>query len=69
MFSGLFGDPGVMAKGFSTEALWFGTVQNAMDTFNLSSAAPKITLYGTAVATGISIGCALPWVTGVVPLV
>lgn len=69
MFSGLFGDPGIMAKGFSTEALWFGTVQNAMDTFNLSSATPKITLYGTVVASGISQGLALPWVTGVVPLV
>lgn len=69
MFSSLFGDAGIMAKGYSTEAAWFGTVQNAVDTFNLSSAQPKITLYGTGVATGVSAGFALPWVTSVVPLV
>lgn len=69
MFSSAFGAPAVMVKGYSTEAVYFGTVQNAQDTFNLSSAAPKIAPYATSVSTGVSQACAFPWVTSVVPLV
>jgi hypothetical protein len=69
MFASVFGKGSTMPKGYSTEAVYFGTVQNAQDTFNLSSASPKIAPYATSVGVGISQGLALPWVTSVVPLV
>ena len=66
MWSSAFGLAAVHPKGYSTEAVWFATAQNAQDTFNLSSSSPKITPYGTLVGVA---GVALPWVTSVVPLV
>jgi hypothetical protein len=60
----LVGKSGLMPKGFTTELLCFGTTQNGVDTFNLSTASPKIVI-------SIQSQCPLaaPWVTSVVPLV
>jgi hypothetical protein len=54
----------VLWKGFSSSVLTFSTTQNFADTFNLSSADPRI-----AVQVGPAGSCAIPWVTGVVPTV
>ena len=54
----------VLWKGFSSSLLTFSTTQNFADTFNLSSADPRI-----AVQVGPAGSCAIPWVTGVVPTV
>jgi hypothetical protein len=54
----------VPTKGFTTETLVGGRPSNATDTFNLSTAQPKITIYGT---NGVRM-MATPWITNVVPL-
>lgn len=54
----------VLWKGFSSSILTFATTQNFADTFNLSSADPRI-----AVQIGPAGSCAIPWVTGIVPTV
>jgi hypothetical protein len=54
----------VLWKGFSSSLLTFATTQNFADTFNLSSADPRI-----AVQVGPAGSCAIPWVTGIVPTV
>jgi hypothetical protein len=54
----------VLWKGFSSSLLTFSTTQNFADTFNLSSADPRI-----AVQVGPAGSCAIPWVTGIVPTV
>ncbi len=55
---------GVMPKGFTTETLCFGATQNGVDTFNLSTASPKV-----VVSLQSQCQLAAPWVTSVVPLV
>lgn len=55
-------------KGYSTGILTFQTTQNFVDTFNLSSADPRVCVQNAN--STISVGnCAIPWVTSVVPLV
>lgn len=65
-YPGLCGIASQRVKGFSTEAVTSGFVNNALDTFNLSSAQPKITLYGTAGNPARIL--ATPWVPNVIPL-
>jgi hypothetical protein len=54
----------VRPKGFPSETVITGRVNAALDTFNLTSAQAKITLYGSVGARQF----ASPWVTNVVPL-
>ncbi len=64
MWATFFVGQGFLPKGYSTELAVFATTQNPVDTFNLSTANPKIALY-----TSSNYGTAFPWVTSVVPLV
>lgn len=55
-------------KGYSTGTLTFQTSQNFVDTFNLSTADPRVCVQVAYIATAPG-NCAIPWVTSVVPLV
>jgi ATPase subunit of ABC transporter with duplicated ATPase domains len=61
---GIVGVIGQFTKGFTTGLVTGGTVQNACDTFNLSTVNPKVCVYYEATASFY-----VPWIQGVVPLV
>lgn len=63
-FPSIVGVVGQFPKGYSTGLVTGGTVQNACDTFNLSTVNPKVCVYYEATASFY-----VPWVQGVVPLV
>lgn len=63
-FPSIVGVIGQFPKGFTTGLVTGGTVQNACDTFNLSTVNPKVCVYYEATASFY-----VPWVQGVVPLV
>jgi len=63
-FPSIVGVVGQFPKGYSTGLVTGGTVQNACDTFNLSTVNPKVCVYYEATASFY-----VPWLQGVVPLV
>lgn len=66
MFPVMVAKPLLVYKGYTTGLLQFNTTQNLTDTFNLSTADARIAV-GVLATGGYS--AAVPWVTGVVPLV
>jgi hypothetical protein len=54
-------------KGFTTGTLFVPTTQNFLDTFNLASADPRVIIQVTP-STTIPLQAAVPWVSGVVPV-
>lgn len=56
-----------LPKGYTTGILQFNTTQNQLDTFNLSSADPRIAICTQNGAMGYN--TAMPWLTSVTPTV